>query len=73
LPSWYSGSNSVWRFELPSMKSADHDRHLHFVCNECGEVACLPESAVALRDEAVRHRVVEVQLRGGCVDCARSR
>jgi Fur family ferric uptake transcriptional regulator len=64
--------DNVWRFELPNMKSTEHGTHPHFVCNDCGDVACLPESAVALRGEAVRNQVAEVQLRGRCVACVRA-
>ena len=63
--------DNVWRFALPNMKSTEHGTHPHFVCNDCGDVACLPESAVALRGEAVRNQVAEVQLRGRCVACVR--
>ncbi len=64
--------DNVWRFELPNMKSTEHGTHPHFVCNDCGDVACLPESAVALRGEAIRNQVAEVQLRGRCVACVRA-
>jgi Fur family ferric uptake transcriptional regulator len=64
--------DNVWRFELPKMKSTEHGAHPHFVCNDCGDVACLPESAVALRREAVRNQVAEVQLRGRCEACVRA-
>jgi len=64
--------DNVWRFELPSMKSTEHRTHPHFVCNDCGDIACLPESAVALRGEAVRNQVAEIQLRGRCVACVRA-
>ncbi|NJM91196.1 MAG: transcriptional repressor [Myxococcales bacterium] len=64
--------DNVWRFELPHMKSTEHGAHPHFVCNDCGDVACLPESAVALRGEAIRNQVAEVQLRGRCVACVRA-
>lgn len=64
--------DNVWRFELPNMKSTQHGTHPHFVCNDCGDVACLPESAVALRGEAIRNQVAEVQLRGRCVACVRA-
>ncbi|MCU0687257.1 MAG: transcriptional repressor [Polyangiaceae bacterium] len=64
--------DNVWRFELPSLKSAKHGAHPHFVCNDCGDVACLPETAVALRGEAILNQVAEVQLRGRCVACVRS-
>lgn len=63
--------DNVWRFELPHTTSSEHGAHPHFVCNDCGDVACLPESAVTLRGEAVRNQVAEVQLRGRCVACAR--
>lgn len=63
--------DNVWRFELPNMKSTEHGTHPHFVCNDCGDVVCLPESAVALRGEAIRNQVAEVQLRGRCVACVR--
>jgi Fur family ferric uptake transcriptional regulator len=64
--------DNVWRFELPNMKSTEHGTHPHFVCNDCGDVACLPEGAVALRGEAIRNQVAEVQLRGRCVACVRA-
>jgi Fur family transcriptional regulator, ferric uptake regulator len=64
--------DNVWRFELPSMKSTEHGAHPHFVCNDCGDVACLPEGAVALRGEAIRNQVAEVQLRGRCAACVRA-
>jgi Fur family transcriptional regulator, ferric uptake regulator len=64
--------DNVWRFQLPHMSSTGHGSHPHFVCNDCGDVACLPESAVALHDEAIRHQVKEIQLRGRCVACLRA-
>jgi Fur family transcriptional regulator, ferric uptake regulator len=63
--------DNVWRFELPNTKSTEHGTHPHFVCTDCGDVACLPENAVALRGEAVRNQVAEVQLRGRCAACLR--
>ncbi|MBM4282987.1 MAG: transcriptional repressor [Deltaproteobacteria bacterium] len=63
--------DNVWRFQLPKMKSTEHGTHPHFVCNDCGDIACLPESAVTLRGEAIRNQVAEVQLRGRCLACAR--
>jgi Fur family transcriptional regulator, ferric uptake regulator len=64
--------DNVWRFELPHTTSGEHGAHPHFVCNDCGSVACLPAGAVSLRGEAVRNKVAEVQLRGQCAKCARS-
>lgn len=63
--------DGVWRFELPNMQSTQHGAHPHFVCNDCGDIACLPKSAVALRGDVVRNQVAEVQLRGRCVACVR--
>ncbi len=64
--------DNVWRFELPHTNSTEHGTHPHFVCTDCGDVACLPKSAVALRGEAIRNQVAEVQLRGLCVACGRA-
>jgi Fur family ferric uptake transcriptional regulator len=67
--------DSVWRFELPQSSSPQqgaHGAHPHFVCSDCGTVACLPSSSVALRGLAARNQVADVQLRGRCVDCVRA-
>jgi len=62
----------VWRFEL---LGAGHDKsvHPHFVCTECGSIACLPKLALALPrigPRAVRNRQVDVQLHGVCDGCS---
>lgn len=64
--------DNVWRFELPLSPTARHGEHPHFVCSDCGNVACLPAGSVALRGEATRNQVAEVQLRGRCVGCVRA-
>jgi Fur family ferric uptake transcriptional regulator len=64
--------DNVWRFELPRSASTEHGTHPHFVCSDCGSVACLPANSVALRGEAARKHVSEVQLRGRCADCTRA-
>jgi len=63
--------DNVWRFELLQSTAVHHGEHPHFVCNDCGDVACLPEDAVSLIGEAMLVEVAEVQLRGRCVACAR--
>jgi Fur family ferric uptake transcriptional regulator len=63
--------DNVWRYELPQSKLPEHDRHPHFVCTDCGDIACLPSNTVRLRGEAARNEVAEVQLRGRCVACVR--
>jgi Fur family transcriptional regulator, ferric uptake regulator len=63
--------DNVWRFELPQSDAHDHGAHPHFICSDCGNVACLPANTVTLRGEAIRNQVAEVQLRGRCAGCAR--
>lgn len=65
--------DNVWRFDLPSAGSVEHGHHPHFVCSDCGRVACLPADSVSLRGEATHNQVAEVQLRGRCRSCARTR
>jgi Fur family ferric uptake transcriptional regulator len=59
------------RYALAS--GEDGHRHPHFLCNDCGQVACLPVevtiSAVEGPWAASIHGAV-VQLRGDCPDCA---
>ena len=64
--------DNVWRFELPRSASSGHGAHPHFICSDCGSVSCLPASSVALRGEATKNQVAEVQLRGRCTDCVRA-
>lgn len=64
--------DNVWRFELLQSTSSAHGAHPHFVCSDCGSVACLPANSVALRGEAARNQVAEVQLRGRCTGCVRA-
>lgn len=66
----------IWRFEA-TVSAEGHDLlHPHFVCMECGNVACLPEGAVRIdrRSEhlpaAMRTAEVEVHVRGRCDACA---
>jgi Fur family ferric uptake transcriptional regulator len=59
----------VWRFEASA-----EARHAHFVCTECGAVACLPGlelSTGAARGlpRSVKQRRVEVQVKGVCDAC----
>lgn len=62
--------DNLWRYELPtSSATKQHGEHPHFVCNDCGDVSCLPEDTVKLSGAAKRNQVAEVQLRGLCVSC----
>jgi Fur family transcriptional regulator, ferric uptake regulator len=66
----------LWRFELVRGASRDHrSEHPHFLCNECGEVSCLPDGAVHVvpirgAPRALRRRSIEVQIKGRCDACA---
>jgi len=64
--------DNVWRYELPSKNAKEHRKHPHFVCTACGNVKCLDENSVGLKDAQLRARVAEIQLRGLCPACARS-
>jgi Fur family ferric uptake transcriptional regulator len=67
----------VWRFEVKADDSVAHvdKTHPHFVCDECGDVQCLPEEIVELHasrsaPKSLRGRDVEIQLKGRCDRCA---
>ena len=63
----------TWRFEV----SCDHghdDHSAHFLCNNCGDIVCLPELTVTPRGSAVLPQVFsrgeyEVQISGRCATC----
>ncbi|MCB9593378.1 MAG: transcriptional repressor [Sandaracinaceae bacterium] len=64
----------LWRFELAGAGGHDSSAHPHFVCQECGDVSCLPDDAVSLNarrgaPRALRQKNVEIQIRGVCNDC----
>jgi Fur family transcriptional regulator, ferric uptake regulator len=66
----------TWRFELANRddEHAAGQQHPHFVCTDCGKVACLPPGSVALKavrggPGALRRGNLEIQLRGLCDGC----
>ncbi len=64
----------VWRFELITTSDHHGASHPHFICNECGTVACVPEMSVSIVKnrgvpKALRSQDFEVQVRGVCDDC----
>jgi Fur family ferric uptake transcriptional regulator len=71
----------VWRFELvhgrgEAGEGKAHAEHPHFLCTDCGDVACLPDDAVRIVStrgvpRAVGKNDVEVQMKGLCDACAR--
>ena len=64
----------VWRFELKRPEKEHSDDHPHFVCVECGEVACLPGVSVNVSPApaskgSVIGEVTQVLLKGRCDRC----
>ncbi len=65
----------VWRFEYCA-ESEPHagGEHPHFVCNDCGDVVCLPDADVQVKSStgprALRGHALEIQLKGRCDRCA---
>jgi len=59
-----------WRFELKQEHARDH---AHFVCTDCGAVACLSPVAIRVKGRAPRavaDKAYDLQLRGICDDCS---
>lgn len=68
----------VFRFELIAGRGSSdaHDgvAHPHFVCTDCGKVACLPADSVWIHatrgaPSALRQPKLEIQVRGQCDAC----
>lgn len=67
----------VWRFEAAGTPTSHaSEQHPHFVCSECGDVACLPEESVKIEPargvpRALRRNVgLEIRVTGRCDRCA---
>lgn len=61
----------VWRFEF-RLEDNEDDEHPHFVCTDCGEIACLAPVGISFDDEDDAPRVGEVDqvfLKGRCAEC----
>ncbi len=67
-------AGGIDRYALARAKDDGH-RHPHFVCEDCGQVACLPAELTASMSMdgpwAASIRKAVVQLRGACPDCVR--
>lgn len=67
-----SRAEGVDRYALTASQTDGH-RHPHFVCDDCGQVACLPpelSSSLAMDGRwAASVRKAVVQLNGECPDC----
>ncbi|MSR57082.1 MAG: transcriptional repressor [Planctomycetaceae bacterium] len=67
----------VWRFELRRGAGGHTGEHPHFLCVDCGEVACLSNVDVNISTTAGKKKsaglgkVTEVLLKGHCDRCSR--
>ena len=62
----------VWRFEAISLADPQGQNHPHFVCIDCGTVACLDEVKLTANSLQASNRVgevTEILLRGRCNHC----
>lgn len=62
---------NVYRFEEVREEEKDHP-HPHFVCTDCGTIACLDNVKLTARSKRASERfgeVTEILLRGLCRDC----
>ncbi len=61
----------IWRFEGLLAKDSDGPEHPHFLCNDCGDIVCLPAMDIRLPNKAGRPigDVQDVVLRGRCDSC----
>lgn len=66
----------VWRFELKRESQRGHQtEHPHFMCTDCGEVACLPGVNVRISPtpgtpKSLTTKQIGIQLQGLCDRCA---
>lgn len=65
----------AWRFELKKTGSGEDElAHPHFVCTDCGTVACLDDVEVRVTNsrkvpKSVASKRVEIKLQGLCDSC----
>lgn len=63
----------LWRFSAAVSATHDGALHPHFICTECGTMACLPEVSMTTPRKGVprslRDKNVEVHVRGRCDEC----
>ena len=64
----------IWRYELRDACRTVTDDHPHFLCEDCGEVSCLPPLQVSAPDgalpAALRGADFRVRIMGRCSDCS---
>lgn len=65
----------VWRFELRRPSGGHSGDHPHFVCVDCGQVACLSSVSVNIKPspgakQSRIGKITEVLLKGRCEQCS---
>jgi Fur family ferric uptake transcriptional regulator len=69
-----NGGDRIWRYRLCGREDLHKRAHPHFSCRACGDIQCLPHSAVSLtgpaRSLGARPSGVEVTLSGQCDRCS---
>jgi len=67
-----SRAEGMARYELATGQGHDHE-HAHFVCSDCGSVACLPEDVFTKVEASGRWAAsvshATIQLQGQCPEC----
>ena len=70
-----SKAEGITRYELVPENDEPQHVHPHFVCNQCGEVSCLPETTVITSmDDAWKEilKASALQFVGQCLGCRAS-
>lgn len=64
----------VWRYELHDSCRSVAQNHSHFLCEDCGEVSCLPPLVLRTPEGSFPEALVGAELRvrvtGRCAGCA---
>lgn len=64
----------IWRYELHDACRTVSDDHPHFLCESCGDVACLPPLEVRARDGGLPAALLDadfhIRISGKCGDCS---
>ena len=63
----------TWRYELRDQCRTVTDDHAHFLCEDCGDVSCLPPIEIRSLDgalpAALRGAEFRIRVSGTCADC----
>lgn len=63
----------VWRFEYRQTDKHNDGEHPHFVCNDCGQISCLPDVHIQFDNPkaagAFGGEICEIFFKGRCEQC----